>query len=349
MKKCFGLLSMIFLATASAAHCQNTTLQPTLALSEKLTLRSIQHDKLAFFDMDSLPVDGILKEQAGSWVLAKLTPLTPQQKKNHFIVFVDPVTGLTTLPPGSDFRPSEQGDFAVLASLNEKKAPSEKYDFPTSLVYNGPAYLKSHVTESPFRVGGYAICEVNPKATGQDRYSPIYVVPAEWSAFVAPAFAFCRANPALFSDTDTRMTAARRTLLTNLLTSPNPYLAAFACRTLTRTGAVDAATIDRALLQTDPFRQAMMTYLLLANVPEMDNATALVVEGSIHAITNDAGTLDSLNGIALGIGAALDASGGPATWGARDALEEARKRLAPDGAADSYVSALLRGHERTDK
>lgn len=190
---------------------------------------------------------------------------------------------------------------------------------------------------------------MNPKAEGKDRYSPVYVVPAEWQAFVAPAFAFCRANSTLFIDTDARLTAARRTQLTTLLTSPNPYLAAFACRTLTKAGAVDAETVDRALLQADPFRQAMMTYLLLANVPEMDNATALVVESSIHAITNGAATLDSLHGIALGTEAALITVGGTATWGARDDLAEVQKRLAPDGAADTYISALLRGHERTDK
>ena len=322
---------------------------PTPSLYERMSLKGVNRDELALFDINALPLDTILKEQNDSWVLAKLTPLTPQQKKNHFIVLVDPATGQTALSPGADFRPTEQGDFAVLSSLNEKKSPSEKYDFPIPFVYNGPAYLKSHISYSPFRVGGYAICQVTPNAEGKDRYSPVYVVPAEWQAFVVPAFAFCRANPTLFSDSDTHMTAARRTKLTALLTSPNPYLAAFACRTLTRAAAVDPETVDMALLQADPFRQAVMTYLLLANVPQQDNATALVVEGSIHAVTNAADTLDDLNGIALGIGAALETTGGTATWGARDDLAEARKRLAPDGAADSYVSALLHGHERTDK
>ncbi len=314
-----------------------------------MSLKGVDHDELFLFDLNALSSDKITKASDQIWVLAQITPHPLKEQKTRYYFPVDLWTGQKSQIPAVDTRLYDEGTFGVKAALTTKTIPSEDYSVLGLGPFGGPTNAIYHAMYSPFRVGGYAICQVNPNAQGQDRYAPVYVVPTEWQAFVAPAFAYCRANPTLFSDTDTHMTAARRTRLTALLTSLNPYLAAFACRTLTRAGAVDAGTVDRALLQADPFRQAAMTYLLLANVPQRDNATALVVEGSIHAITNDAGTLDSLNGLALGIGAALETTGGPATWGARDDLAEARKRLAPDGAADSYVSAMLQGHERTDK
>lgn len=238
----------------------------------------------------------------------------------------------------------------VWASLTKKAIPSENYDLPAPMWAGGVSFHDSlWLSYSPFRVGGYAICQVNPNTEGEKRYSPIYVVPAEWEAFVAPAFAFCRANPALFSNAYIPMTLLRRTQLTALLNSPNPYLAAFACRTLTQTGMLDRKTIDRALLQADPFRQAMMTYLLLSNEPVWEATVVAEIEAGISAITRAAQTVNALNGITLGTGLALVTSGGLATQGARDDLAQARKRLAPDAPGDTYISIILHGYERSDK
>ena len=342
---CFFLALAFFAAIPGMAAPTATSPPPSLV---PLTRDAINWDKLVLTDLQCLPEDKIIKTDDQIWVLAQMILAPPKPAAWYGVE--DPVTHKTTTFFTGDINPHARGQFVVQASLAKKTLPSEDYDLPVQTAWGGctPESLFQYYN-SPLRIGGYAICEVNPKAEGEERYSPLYVVPAEWQAFVVPAFAFCRANPTLFSDTDARMTAARRARLTALLTSPNPYLAAFACQALTRAAAVDAETIDVALAQPDPFRQAMMTYLLLANVPRQDNATATVVEGSIHAATNAADTLDDLNGIALGIGSALVTAGEPATWGARDDLAEARKRLAPDGAADSYISALLQGHERTDK
>ena len=140
----------------------------------------------------------------------------------------------------------------------------------------------------------------------------------EWQQFIAPAFDYYRANSTLFQEQDARKNQVK---LEALLNDANPFLVTAACRTLVRCGALDAETIQKVLLRSQTYLQAVITAVILIDAPgkppwttsptseeqikELEDPTLpeafLNNAASVAAVTYNSQDSSQLEGMALGI------------------------------------------------
>jgi len=148
--------------------------------------------------------------------------------------YINAKTGEYVEPPGSKYEIIVRGELKVVAPAfgpppfrhmpYHWKVREARPDSEDSAFY------------SPFRSGGLALLGYNDAEAGARQFDATYLVPDEWKAYVAPAYAYVHAHPADFNP---KATSKNRAELRHLLSGANPVLAVFAARTLCGTGAQD--------------------------------------------------------------------------------------------------------------
>ena len=146
------------------------------------------------------------------------------------------------------------------------------------------------------------LARINEQKEGAEEFGPVYLIPAEWKDFPAPAVEYYRKYADLFQP---KSVSEHRAALWRLLEAENPFIAIIACRVLAETGNLDQGFIEGPLARARGVRQGAFTFLYLEHLQTEAKDQAIQKFGEVIAQTTEP---DGFDGITVGARLALSRS-----------------------------------------
>jgi hypothetical protein len=185
-----------------------------------------------------------------------------------------------------------------------------------------------------------AICCVNENLPSKDpaKFTPLYLIPEDWSHSVRGAVEYFNANRDLFN---AKNVTTNRDRLGKLLRGENPLLAAVACRVLAEAGQLNQDSfIENDVKLAKGFRQAVFVrYALKYATPDQAGKISKAVERSIDQAESTEQLRPLVLGAAYAASEAKDAEVKQTSSSILQHLKEKHAKLASPAAADEYVLA----------
>jgi hypothetical protein len=259
-----------------------------------------------------------------SWVLVEVLPTPPNEAR-----------------PGNPLQDSIEGRLRILGTL-AGNPPSTNMEYQWWMKRPG-ASMSGRIDLGgyypPFFRTNIVVCQINQPFTGPERYKPAYIVLADWSKFVAPAWEDYKQNRTIF---DPRQARKNRAELYRFLDELNPFLVAEAARTLGAAGMLDWRTIQKPLTTNFEYKQAVLTYLLIRNTPR-DKLPSVTAQ--LSSVMKRAQHNSQIVGILVGLQTVTMDEGTDTEYVAYRQILKAIKRrqsaFKPPSGADDYVRYLL--------
>lgn len=245
---------------------------------------AVLHDARAVHDSAALPV--VLETGGGeSWTVLSIKPAPGSGAAEHPGTAVDVRTGgvidTATGRPAAAEAPlavSKSGRWESVAALGGAAMPRQGgYGWHEPLKRNKMA-LEPEDLYCPFAKGGTVLCCHHPGAGGAAEFAPVFLLPEAWVNAVAPVYDWLAANRRWLTD---EATLEVRAGLLQILTGPNPVLAALAWRRILETRDYDEHVLKIAL-SAQGFGLAVNLYLAATGPARDQIALRRQVSGAVE-------------------------------------------------------------------
>jgi hypothetical protein len=269
--------------------------------SETAAEDHVLHDVRTMHDLAGLPLT-LDRDPPAEWLVVRVIPALDSGAAERFGTAVDIRTGQvvdtgTGEPVGPGTVPLvvvKRGHWELILAVAGSSAPNDgAYLWSEPLART--RILRPEDLYSPFVKGGVALCRYDSRADGPQRFDPLYLIPAEVSADIVPAYETVRRQPEVFR---TESSDAPSGALLDLLTSSNVLLRVFAIRQMFHTGRHADVRLRTALLEASGLRKGIGIYLA-ATSPQSANENA--VQALLTAAVDQASSVDDVKAVAVAL------------------------------------------------
>jgi len=327
-------------------------------------IQTVQRDERIAHDVAVFNFRQIATPQ--TWVVANVKPDPRAPCATIPGAYINGDTGEFVSPPGAQLVIVVGGSITILSTLTGQVAPMTHYEWHVKpvMVISSRGQKEEEPNFFYRGEGGTTIARTNNKTSIGDEFSPAYLIPREWTGFVAPALK-TKVLPILrIRDFD----IAAYARLQASLSDENPFVAIEAARTLEQAHLLDAHFIRGPLARSQGFKQSAFAFLLLQqlsshrelDLPNDGPLTLDVVDKAVdktlakESLLEDLGKAidgaqdaQTLQSLATGIGALTKDSwrSSVITWKRDEWLlrpvDARQKALGTHTAADAYLDLLL--------
>ena len=328
---CRSLLLGFSLLVGGICSCAVAQTEPYDNLREAINQnRLIAHD-VAVFNFRQIAAPQ-------TWVVANVKP--------------DPFNPAPLIPSSDDNNILAHGSITILSILTGHAPPLARYQWEWKL----PTALRANIRTNRyggeeegsndfFRYGpgGTTIVRINDETSDDRKFSPAYLIPREWAAFVAPALKTKALPLLLFAD----LNLALKAQLEAALSDPNPFIAIEAARNLEWAQLLDADFVRGPLVKSRGFEQSAFAFLVARQLAYQGNLAKEPLLEDLGKAIDAAPDAQTLKSLSVGISALatepshFGISGYErAKWLLRR-VDSRQKALGTHTAADAYLDLLL--------
>jgi hypothetical protein len=288
---------------------------------------ALLHDARAAHDVASLRLGDYEPGGRPAWILAAVSPGPRSGSGTIPGAYIDGKTGTLVQPPGARPVMVKEGTWKALSA-----SPPGGHPASGTFSWNEPPTSKRILDPedlySPFIHGGALLFRPVAGKADIEQFGAARVIFTDWSAQVAPAFAFHEANPFLLDPGP--QTASVKSLV-QITTGQNLVLAAVAFRVLLQLGLAQPDWVRAQILRVSGPLGAVFGFLTVAVAGP--NLSRPFAHETVQAL--DTASEPTLRAVSLGaFSAALFPSPDPAVMGrAKVVAAKAKQRLAAAGVA----------------
>ena len=280
---------------------------------------NVERDTRIVSDTGSLDIVAISAQSDQTWIVAEIIP---DAKDGRFEgVRRDAATGIYTQIPGQLIAQVHEGTIKFvepIVGIPAQQTWSYEWQLPAGIYQQ---YLVSDSgTADPYLAfygNNMIVCRINNSLPTTavnlfgSKFYPLYLIPAQWKAYIIPALSYFRDNSEMFQS---RNAAKNTDRLWKLTADVNPIIAIQALRVLFQGSQMNGLRLSKLLTGATGLKQAIFTFEVMGLKPQQplplpyqtisSFAIQQVVIDTINEITQKAGSSTELEGLAWGIWAA---------------------------------------------